>query len=325
MASDSRPNVLLFGAGSVGAVYLYLLSKVASATAVCRSNYEAVKKNGFVINSSHFGQNIHFMPRVVRNCTEAADVDGAPYDYIVVCSKAIPGKTPGVIKPAVTPGRTVIVLIQNGIGTEDEYVQAFPTNPIVSCVVYLPATQRPAGVIKHGEVERLEIGNYPSSTGSEHAGKFASLIQSAGATADLYEDVQLKRWYKLIVNASWNPICALTLSTDVDFMQSSSSATELVHSLMLEVRDIAETYGHVISQEEVDYQLGRAKARIANNTGVEPSMLQDAKEGRRMEVEAIIGNAVRMGKAKGISCSKLEMLYILAAALDSQIGRATTS
>jgi hypothetical protein len=116
-ASDVRPNVLLFGAGSVGAVYLWLLSRVADTTAVCRSNYDVVSKDGFIINSSIFGQDIHFKPRVVRNCEEAVSVAaGAIYDYIVVCSKAIPGIVPKLIAPAVTPKKTAIVLIQNGVG-----------------------------------------------------------------------------------------------------------------------------------------------------------------------------------------------------------------
>ncbi|KAF2787587.1 2-dehydropantoate 2-reductase [Melanomma pulvis-pyrius CBS 109.77] len=319
---DGQPKILLFGAGSVGTVYLYLLSKVASATAVCRSNYDVVKENGFIINSSIYGQNIHFTPNVVRDCTQASATDLKPFDYVLVCSKAIPGTIPIIIRPVVTPGHTVIVLIQNGIGIEDEYATAFPNNPIVSCVVYLPATQRPAGIIKHGETERLEIGSFPSSAPSTHSEVFAKLLRDAGATAEVYDDVQIKRWFKLVVNASWNPLCALTLCTDVEFMESSSPATGLAFDIMLEVCDIAKAYGYTISREETEFQLGRAKARIATKKGIEPSMLQDVKEGRRMEVEAIIGNTVRMGKEKRVKCDKLEMLYVLAAALDSRVDKA---
>jgi 2-dehydropantoate 2-reductase len=295
-----------------------LLSKVASVTAVCRSNYDVVKKEGFVINSTIFGDDIHFRPHVVRDCSKAAVADDQPFDYVIVCSKAIPGSIPGFIEPVVTSGRTVIVLIQNGIGIEEEYATAFPNNPIVSCVVYLPSAQRPAGVIKHGEVELLQIGSYPSSASSEHAEVFGKLLSQAGATAEVYEDVQLKRWFKLVVNASWNPLCALTLCTDVEFMKSSSLATGFAFDIMMEVCDIAKAYGYVISREDTEYQLGRAKARIATKKGVEPSMLQDVKEGRRMEVEAILGNTIRMGQENGVRCEKLEMLYVLVTALDSR-------
>jgi 2-dehydropantoate 2-reductase len=322
MASDVRPKVLLFGAGSVGAVYLWLLSKVADTTAVCRSNYDIVSKDGFIINSSLFGQGIQFKPQVVRNCEEAASVAaGVPYDYIVVCSKAIPGLIPKLIAPALTPGKTAIVLIQNGVGIEQEYLDAFENTPIVSAVVYLPATQRPSGVIKHGEIENLQLGTFPSSASQEPAQHFAELVRAAGGTATAFEDVQMKRWSKLLVNASWNPICALTLSRDTDVLGSCDETSGVLLAVMTEIRDIADAYGYTITKEEVVHQLGRAQARIPINAGIEPSMLQDVQSSRRIEVEAIVGNAVRMGKAKGIRCDRLELLYVLAKTLDLQIGR----
>jgi 2-dehydropantoate 2-reductase len=317
MASDVRPKVLLFGSGSVGTVYLWLLSKVADTTAVCRSNYDVAKKSGFIINSTVFGQGIHFNPEVVRSCEEAA---GVPYDYVVVCSKAIPGIIPALIAPAVTPGKTAIVLIQNGVGIEQEYFDAFPSNPIVSAVVYMPATQRPAGVIKHGEVEKLQLGPYPASSAKDAAKAFTQLIQSAGGTAEYHDSIQPKRWTKLLVNASWNPICGLTLSKDTAVLESCPEATPVLLAIMLEIRDIANAHGCSMTQEEVEFQLGRAQARIPLKAGIEPSMLQDVQMGRRIEVEAIVGNPVRMGRERGVRCERLEVLYVLAKTLDLHIG-----
>lgn len=321
MTAHAQPKVLLFGSGGVGTVYLWLLSKNAITTAVCRSNYEVAKRDGFIINSSIFGQGIHFRPNVVRNCEEAASADTTPFDYIVVCSKAIPGTVPNWITPVVTPGRTVIVLLQNGIGIEEEYRTAFPTNPIVSTVLYFPATQRPVGIITHGEIERLEIGAYPSSASDQHAKGFAQLIKSAGATAILHDDIQLIRWAKLLINASWNPICALALSKDTDVLESCDGAPDVVQGVMMEIREIAMAYGYNITEEKVEFELGRAKARVPIHAGIEPSMLQDVQTDRRIEVEAILGNTVRMSKAKGVRCDRVELLYVLAKTLDLQIGR----
>ncbi|KAF2023927.1 2-dehydropantoate 2-reductase [Setomelanomma holmii] len=322
MAFEMRPKVLLFGAGSVGTVYLWLLSKVADTTAVCRSNYEVAKRDGFIINSSIFGQGIRFRPEVVRDCEEAATkAAGAAYDYIVVCSKAIPGVVPKLLAPVVTPGKTAIVLVQNGVGIEQEYMDTFESNPIISAVVYLPATQRPGGIIKHGEVEKLQIGAFPASASSESAKAFAALVQIAGGTAEFCHDVQPQRWFKLLVNASWNPICALSLSKDTAVLESCNEATPVLLAVMMEIRDIAEAHGYKISKEQVEFQLGRAQARIPTQAGIEPSMLQDVQTGRRIEVEAIVGNTVRMGKSKGIKCDRLEMLYVLAKSLDLHLGR----
>lgn len=322
MSTNARPRVLLFGAGGVGAVYLYILQKVADTAAVCRSNYEVVSKEGFILNSAIFGQGLKFKPPVVKTCEEAASIaEGNAYDYIVICSKAIPGLVPKLIAPVVTPRRTSIVLVQNGMGIEQEYADAFPETPIISAVVYLPATQRPSGVVKHGEIELLQIGQYPASAPNSPAKAFVELIQAAGGTAKIYDDVQLKRWTKLLINTSWNPMCALARTKDTDVLDSCNEASGVVRAVMMETRDIAAAYGYPITDEQIEQQLERAEARVPIDAGIEPSMLQDALAGRRLEIEAIVGNVVRMGKAKGVKCDRLEMLYVLAKTLDLHIGK----
>ena len=134
------------------------------------------------------------------------------------------------------------MLIQNGIGIEDEYAALFPENPLLSCVVYLPATQISAGVITHKEQEVLHIGTFPADAPSPHkeaAERFSRLIRAGGATAQVHDDIQPEWWSKLFVNASWNPICALSRSRDAQFLASSPGALAYVQNVMLEVGVIA--------------------------------------------------------------------------------------
>lgn len=62
-------------------------------------------------------------------------------------------------------------------------------------------------------------------------------------------------------------------------------------------------------------QLERATNRVCGE-GMEPSMLVDVLNGRRMKVEAILGNRVRMAKALDIEVPQMELLYGLIKALD---------
>jgi 2-dehydropantoate 2-reductase len=327
----SPPRVLIFGTGSIGAVYAYIFCRAVSPEnvfAVCRSNYEAASSQGFTINSSLFGQNLNVRPQIVRTVDEAVSRSGGkPFDYVVVTAKAIPStpSIPDQIAPAVSPTNTTIALIQNGIAVEDIYISKFPQNPLLSCVVYLPATQTSPGTISHGEVERLHIGTYPANAPDPHhkscAESFASVLRSGGGTAHVHDDVQSERWSKLLVNASWNPICALARSRDVQFMHSSSEATDLVRQIMLEIASVAQAAGYpVISESKVDHQLGRAKARSL--PGVQPSMLADALAGRNMEVDAIVGNTLRIAEQKGVTTPLLKAIYALAKALDTSFTRA---
>ena len=304
-------------------MYAYILAQAVEASnvvAVCRSNYDVASRDGFTINSSIFGSNLTVRPHVVRTVGEAVVNDRRPFDYVVICAKSIPSQPslPEQIAPAVGPS-TTIVLIQNGIGIEQIYRDAFPTNPILSCVVYLPATQTQPAVVSHREVELLHIGTYPSDAPSSHqtsADHFASLIRHGGATARVHDDVQQERWRKLLVNATWNPICALSRSRDAQFLASSSIALSYVQNVMLEITSIAQACGYQsISSSVVDHQIGRAKARSL--PGIEPSMLADALAGRNMEVDAIVGNAVRIAEDKGVHTPLLRSIYALLKALDA--------
>lgn len=320
------PKILLHGSGAIGTIYVHLLAQAGcDVTAVCRSNYEAAKANGFVIDSQKYGQGIHIQPHIVRTPAEAAQ-DGEVYDYIFVTTKSLPeAKTAEAIAPAVTEGKTAIVLIQNGIGIENEFAERFPRNPVLSCVVYLPTTQTSPGRIQMGSFELLEFGTFPSSAyqsspaAKEAADVLLETLKSGGSDIHFFEDIQEKRWSKLLLNASWNPICALTLSRDVAFLASSSEAPGLVEDVMNEVIAIAQALGYTsITPEFAKSQMNRATSRKGGK-GIEPSMLVDVLNARRMEVDVILGEPLKVARRLGVSVPRLETLFVLGKALDEAV------
>ena len=322
------PRILIFGTGSIGTVYAYILSRVVPASnifTVCRSNFEVASKDGFTIHSSLWGENLNVRPVVIRSVDEAVASDASsPFDYVLVCSKSLPTipSTADLIKPAVS-SNTTIVLIQNGIATEEPYSKLFPDNPLLSTVVYLPATQIGPGIVQHKEVELLHMGSYPASSNTESASRFASLLNAGGATTKVHEDVQFERWSKLLVNASWNPICALSRSRDVQVLKSGPDAKDFVRDVMLEISAVANACGYLgIDTALVDYQLGRAAVREL--PGVEPSMMADSLAGRNMEVEAIVGNVIKIARAHDVKTPMLRTIHVLATALNCSFGYGTS-
>lgn len=322
------PKILIFGAGSIGGAYAVILSRAVPAadiTVICRSNFAAVSKDGITLHSSlpRWGGGLNVRPFVARTIPDAVQANkGAPFDYIIVTSKAVPTtpSTPELIRPAVTP-ETTIVLIQNGISIEAPFAALFPNNAILSTVVYLPATQIQPGVIEHSEVELLHIGTYPAKAPAPHKGAaraFADLLARAGASSKLHDDIQAERWSKLLVNASWNSICALTQRRDRQLLEISTQAGDyasFIKGVMLEIATTAQAYGYVgVNEALIDLQLKRATSRKL--PGIQPSMMADALAGKQMEVEAIIGNTVALARAKGVSTPMLQTIYFLVCGLD---------
>ncbi|OJD35404.1 2-dehydropantoate 2-reductase [Diplodia corticola] len=328
-------RVLIFGAGAIGSVYAWVLTRAgAQVTCVCRSNYEHVREHGFQLDSDVFGHALRVRPHVVDHVA-APPVD-APWDFILVCSKAFPGaepSTPSLVAPAVASPRTAVVLVQNGIGIEQEWHDAFPRNPILSGVVYLPATQPSPGCVRMGNLERLEVGAFPATSVAEatQLGEFMELVQRGGATILVYDDIQPRRWSKMLVNAAtWDPAVVLAAvaaaSPFPPDQQQQSYGPDFVWNVMQEIVKIAQACGYAeITDDEARHQLARAQSQTGSAAEAMRagggSMLADVKAGRPLEVEALVGNAIKIAEQKGVATPNLDALYALAKGLDKGVER----
>ncbi|EMC98762.1 hypothetical protein BAUCODRAFT_31032 [Baudoinia panamericana UAMH 10762] len=319
------PRVLLFGSGGIGVLYILFMQRAGvDVVCICRSNYAVAQSRGFRIKSSIFG-NHSFQPKIFRTVAEASAAGYTRFDYIFICTKAFSAGQPTLadaLQPVLHDKNTLLVIIQNGIGVEKKIAKDIPHHPIISGVTYSPTTQVTPGDFVHSEVQRLYLGRYPASTPVEddHAlRELCSLLTKGGADVMLSADVQVERWRKLIGNASWNPICALSGCRDLEFLKASKYASELVQNVMNEIVTVASAsgYGDVITTDAATDQFNRSARR--SWPGVEPSMLADMRSGNRMEVEAIIGEVVKAAKDVGVCTPRLETLYALLAGLDWSI------
>lgn len=324
MAHSQGPRILIFGVGAVGTCYLHILMQAGcQVTAVCRSNYSVAKQNGFTLDSALFGNHIRLRPRIVRWVEE---VEGTMFDYVLVATKAFPGTSPStaaLLQPAIRIGHTSIVILQNGIGIEDEYESLYPLNSIISCVVNLHATQRSPAVVQMGFSQLLELGVSKShgphernKSPPETATTFSNLLLRGGGKANVFQNIQLRRWRKLLINASWNPVCALTRLDDATVLQSCPEAIVYIRRLMSEIINVAHSLGHFSITQATAEEVLNAIVDRSSMCGHEPSMSADVRRRRPMEIEAILGNTIRIAKANGITVTNLEALYVLLCGLD---------
>ncbi|KAI7235006.1 hypothetical protein KC330_g4522 [Hortaea werneckii] len=313
------PKALIFGTGGVGCIYGFILSQAGcSVTTVCRSNFTAVRDNGITVRSKIFG-NASYRPTAVQTVRQA--LEHGPFDYIVVTVKAFPG-TAHLIKEAVAPS-TTIVLGQNGIGGEKEYAELYPESVLIVGVVYLPVTQVEPGIVEHGPLERFEVGTYPPDASPEakkRCRELSDLFRAGGGSAPVFDDIQPQRWFKLAVNAAWNPTTALTMCDDANYLRSSPKAEDMIRKIMKDVAKIATAVGYpdAVTDQGIEHDLQRPKGRL-DTGGKEPSMLTDVRNGRATEVEAILGNALRIGQERGVDTPYLELICILAKGRDYAI------
>jgi 2-dehydropantoate 2-reductase len=306
------PTVLVVGAGAIGGFYGARLNEAgARVSVVCRSDLDEVKTKGIHILSE--GGDYHFIPhQVVRHAEEY----GCSPDYVIVATKVIAGaEVPELIRGVVGP-HTSIVLIQNGIAIEEPVRQAFPDTEILSGLAFIAVSRMSPGVIRHLDYGKLTLGRYPSGI-SPKAEQIRSLLESVGVPCVVTEDVVTARWQKLVWNAPFNPISVLAGGADTQIILNSEESTQLVRHVMEEVFRVAAADRHPLPPEVIEQNIQGTKVMKPYKT----SMLLDFENGRPMEVEAILGNAVRMARSLSVPVPHMETLYGLLQLLDSKSKR----
>jgi 2-dehydropantoate 2-reductase len=291
MTTASKARVLIFGTGGVGTIAAYALEagRKAAVTVICRSNYAAVIKNGFTIDSIEHGRDIKgFSPSMIRNSIPDVNRESLkPYDYLVITTKNIPDippSLPDLVAPAITPGKTSILLLQNGINIERPFLKRFPQNTILSGVSLIGATEISSGVVRHDGRDKAYIGvfsssqsnpiTHPAPESERQARKFVEMYNASGAVTWEYDaDVPHWRWKKLVYNAAFSSVAALT-GLDTGSMRMSRFAIEdLVRPAMLEIMAIAKAAGTELPEDihEVFIRIDPAEKRYLPSMGVDAS------------------------------------------------------
>lgn len=350
--ASSPVNIVFVGAGAVGCFYasrLHHPEHNIHASLIARSNYKAIADGGVKLQTHTFGD-YTFVPASVFPSVAAAVASTVPgssevidrqpnapkteWDYVVVTTKALPDRTDDseLIAPLISP-RSAIVLVQNGVGVEEQYRRRFPGTPIVSAVTVISAEQIGLGVVRQNRWTRIHMGPYTdsasSATGSDVKGdagelhrrgtektrQLADIFTRLGGIkdAEVTDEIGLQtiRWHKLCINAAMNPSAVLCGGLgNADMVMDPELRVHLA-GVMKEIWDAAPK---ILGRDDPFRGLANAEKILKSterNVGSKPSMLLDWEAGRPLEIEVILGNPVRIARARGVELPRMQSLYAL--------------
>jgi 2-dehydropantoate 2-reductase len=320
-------SVLIVGAGAIGAFYASRLACVSSVSVsvICRSNYAAVAGHGFTITSPQYGSYTFTPAHTFANPAEARKSKIA-WDYIVVSTKALPDVSDdSAILEGLVGDTTAIVLIQNGLGVEEPYTSRFPQAAMCSAVTIATCAQPEHGVIQHNRWTRINSGPYlphldtgaakdTDARDTQLNDAFIALLKQGGikdAEAYSHAKLQLVRWHKIAINASMNPTSVLTQGLSNYAMANDDELTRHLKGVMEEILATApKVLGQPMPKEFASpEQIIRSTRR--NTSGSKPSMAVDWEAGKRMEIEVILGNPIRIARKRGLEMPRLQTLYAM--------------
>jgi 2-dehydropantoate 2-reductase len=176
------------------------------------------------------------------------------------------------------------------------------------------------GIVRHTKAEYTQIGLYynPKPDRSQEPqclGQFTALLRAGNTPFDVENNMQLKRWEKVVWNATRNSLTALTLPDTQSWLKSSPRAMPRTRQLMQEVVDVARKRGVPLQYSLIDQLIDKILAM----PGIGSSMQADFKAGRRMEVEIILGHPVRKAHGLEVSVPVLDTLYTLLTTINGRL------
>ncbi len=307
----------IVGAGAIGAYLGAKLSQVGEdAYLIARGPHlRAMQAHGVRVRSPEGDFESH--PTVTDDIESIGPVDFA---FLTVKAHSLSEIVP-LLAPLLGP-ETAVVSAQNGIpwwyfqrhsgpleGTSLESVDpggviagAIAPHRIIGCIIYPSAVIVEPGVIEHIEGNRFAIGELDGSQ-SERCKRLSGALTGAGFRCPIRRQIRHDLWVKLLGNAVFNPMSALTGATLVE-MATHPEAGAVARAAMAEADAVARALGVELAVS-IDQRMAGAEKVGSHKT----SMLQDLETGRSLELESVVGVVVELGEKLGIPMPHTRTLY----------------
>jgi 2-dehydropantoate 2-reductase len=304
-------EIVVFGAGSLGSLIGGLLARAHDVTLLGRDPHvEAIRRSGLEITGE-----IEFVvdPDARTDAPPAADL-------AIVTTKAFDTESAA----RALAGRADCVLsLQNGMG--NEAVLRTELDRVLAGTCTYGALRDEPGVVRctgRGEVvlgalpeRRSEGSDRADRDGGTHragsvnrtdraaADRVGRAFREAGVETTVTDDMTGRLWEKLAINAAINPVTALTGAPNGALR--TGEANRLATGAARETARVARAQGVELTEERALTALEDViEATAANDS----SMLQDRRQGRCTEIDAISGYVTERADRAGVPVPITETL-----------------
>lgn len=316
-------KICVVGAGAIGGLLAVRLARAGDeVTVVARgAHLAAIREKGLTLVADGSEQ-------VARVRATDRLAEAGPQDLVVLAVKAhqvaaVAPEVSGLLAPG-----AVVLTAQNGIpwwyffklGGPHDGLRLESVDPggvaaahlevdrVLGSVVYPAAELAAPGVVRFVEGNRISVGELDGRS-TERAARVVEALRRAGFKSHLTHDLRSEIWVKLWGNCAFNPISALTHGTLAGICRFPATRA-LAASMMREAQAVGEKLG-VSFAVPIERRIAGAEAVGEHKT----SMLQDVETGRQLELEALLGSVIELGRLTGTPTPHLDAVYGCAALL----------
>jgi len=310
-------KVCIYGAGAIGGQIGAMLARAGvEVSLVARGPHlAAIRAKGLTLLAE--GERFTVHPRATQDPAELG-----PQDYVFVALKA--HAAPAIVEamqPLLGP-ETAVVTAMNGVpwwyfhglsgpweGHRLESVdpggqqwRRLGPQRAIGCVLWQAAEILEPGVIELRYGNRTPLGE-PDGSRSERVRRLSQAMIKAGIKSPVKTQIRDEIWVKLWGNVSFNPVSLLTHAT-LETLATDPGTRAVVRAMMVEAEAVAGRLG-VRFAMDVDKRIEAAREVGAHKT----SMLQDLELGRPIELEALVGAVIELGRLVGVPTPTVELVH----------------
>ena len=321
-------RIAVLGAGAIGAYVGAALHRGgADVHLIARGPHlEAIREHGVKVLSPR-GDFVAHTPAT----GDPSEV--GPVDFVFLGLKANSYASCG---PLITPlfqEETTVVAAQNGIpwwyfhglpgpyeghriesvDPGGEVTRTLPLERAVGCVVYCSTEVEGPGLIRHIEGTRFTIGE-PDGSDSERCRVFSEAMIAGGLKCPVEKNIRDDIWIKLLGNAAFNPISALSRATMVE-IASHEGTRATVRLMMEETLEVAAAVG-CHPEISVDKRIDGAERVGEHKT----SMLQDLERDRPLELDVILSALIELADLTSTAAPTLRAVHAVTDLLANKVG-----
>jgi 2-dehydropantoate 2-reductase len=292
-------RVLVVGAGGVGGYFGAKLARAGTGvTMLARgAHLEAIRRDGLRVRSVIDGESV---TRV--DATDAVGSTAA--DAVLLCVKSFDTESAvQAIRPAVGPD-TAVLSLQNGVDNEEKIDAILGPGHALGGAAYVFAVLESPGVIVHRFAGRIVFGEMDGRA-RPRATRLHDALAAAGVPVELSPHVRRVLWEKYLLISAQAGMTSIT-RCPTGVVRDTPETWAMYRRIVEELSAVAQAAGVGLAGDIVETIMKQAAAIGADTYS---SLHHDLVSGKRLELEALHGHAVRLGERLGVPVPTIAAVY----------------
>lgn len=285
-------RIAVIGAGGTGGYFGGLLARAGEdVTLVARgAQLAAILAEGLTVHARRAGD--FTIPIPVTGDT--AEV--GPVDFVLFCVKTYDAVAAAAhLRPLIGPD-TAVLSVLNGVDSVRQLADVVGEPHLLGGVALVTAEVTAPGVVTQtGGPGAIELGEL-DNTRTPRVAAIAAVLEHAGIPATIPANVHYAMWQKFAFICAFSGTTTLT-RLPIGNVLGTPATRDLYEGIAAEVEAVTRAVGAPVPPDMVANTLRMAE-------GMEPwargSMAYDLATGHRMELDALNGAAVRLGRAHNV-------------------------